>query len=329
MSSERFRIFGFDLIKTISIYLIIFYHLGGIYYGEIVNGKFYLPNLPKICSTVLASSVPLFLMVNGVLMLSRHWMYKQLIFRSAKVLFLLFFWKFLLQNLLCHELLLIEESMVHFWFLRSLSLIYCTQFLLSKYPNFRNFILCFLFLFPFIYNFVGDILVVFDPKLASSSLIHTGFFTLYSFLYYYLGKQLYAIEWSLKACILSISLGFLLINFEVVAMSNSLGILYDGVNSSFPTLGALALSAGLFQLLKNVKAPNCWMNTFVTFIGMNTMGIFIFHVPIIFVLRKFFPVFMEDLELFDAIVFSMIIMIFSAVISFFFRKRVSRFLLSI
>ena len=64
MQNSQNRIFGYDLIKTIAIFMIVFYHLGGIDIGTIESGKYFLPNFNQFVLSICAASVPLFLMVH-------------------------------------------------------------------------------------------------------------------------------------------------------------------------------------------------------------------------------------------------------------------------
>ena len=281
------RIFGFDLIKTIAIFMIVFYHLDGIDYGIIEPGKYYLPNLNKFISGFFASSVPLFLMVNGALIVPQKLHWKQLFLKSVHLLFLLFFWKFVLQYLISFRLLSIQETMGHFWFLATLSAIYLISISLDWCEKFRKIILFGLLFFPFAYNLLLDLLIFFYPSSSLHCLKHTGFFTLYSILYFYLGYILRAkkmkpvLMWGLVIS------GIFLINFEVMVMSNYYKVIYDGVNSSFRTLGALFLSVGFFMLLKDVVFKRTLINTFFSIIGRNTMSIYLFHVLFIFLVRYY------------------------------------------
>ena len=87
MPNSQDRIFGYDLIKTIAIIMIVFYHLGGIDYGDIETGHCYLPNLNKFFSALCAAGVPLFFMVNGALVIPRNLHWKLLLFKSFHLYF--------------------------------------------------------------------------------------------------------------------------------------------------------------------------------------------------------------------------------------------------
>ena len=232
--------------------MIVFYHLGGIDYGTIELGHFYLPNLNKFFSAFCAAGVPLFFIVNGALVIHKNMHWKQLLFKAFHLLFLLFFWKFVLQYIISTRLLGIKENMAHFWFLGTMSVVYLISIVLNKYIHLRLFFLSFLLLFPFLYNLFWDIYLFLFPSFDSFKITHIGFFTLYAILYYYLGDYIRNHQICSYYSLGLTLLGLILVNFEVVAMSNHFHVIYDGVNSSFPTLGALAISVGIFFLLKDV-----------------------------------------------------------------------------
>ena len=329
MPNSQDRIFGYDLIKTIAISMIVFYHLGGIDYGAIEPGHFYLPNLNKFFSALCAAGVPLFLMVNGALVIPRNLHWQQLLFKFFHLLFLFVFWKFVLQYLISFKLLAIEDKMVHFWFLCTLSIVYLMSIVLQKSTFLRHAVLVFLFLFPFCYNFLWNVVLFFAPSFDACTVVHTGFFTLYGVLYYYLGGSLRTRHTSSFYAIGLIVLGLLFVNFEVVAMTNHYHAIYDGVNSSFPTLGALSLSSGIFFLVKDVGVNEGILHQIVSFVGRNTMGIFIIHVLGIFLLRKYSPDTLFNINPIIPLSISLLIVLITASFSELLRKCNLRFLVSL
>lgn len=309
--------------------MIVFYHLGGIDYGAIEPGHFYLPNLNKFFSALCAAGVPLFLMVNGALVIPRNLHWQQLLFKFFHLLFLFVFWKFVLQYLISFKLLAIEDKMVHFWFLCTLSIVYLMSIVLQKSTFLRHAVLVFLFLFPFCYNFLWNVVLFFAPSFDACTVVHTGFFTLYGVLYYYLGGSLRTRQTSPFYAIGLIVLGLLLVNFEVVAMSNYYHAIYDGVNSSFPTVGALSLSSGIFFLVKDVGVNEGILHQIVSFVGRNTMGIFIIHVLGIFLLRKYSPDTLFNINPIIPLSISLLIVLITASFSELLRKCNLRFLVSL
>ena len=328
-SNSQKRIFGYDLIKTIAIFMIVFYHVGGIDYGTIIPGEYYLPNFNKTFSTLCAAGVPLLLMVNGALVVHKNPHWKLMLLKSAHLLFLLFFWKYVLQFLISNHLMNIKAEMVHFWFLSTLSIVYIVSVAFLRNYSLRKYVLAFLLIFPFLYNFLWDIYLFFSPTYDCFKITHTGFFTLYAILYFYLGDSMREKHISLICSLGLIVTGLLLVNFEVVVMSNHYGVIYDGVNSSFPTYGALAMSMGFFLLLKGVIIQNELIKVLVSFIGHNTMGIYLFHVLLIFSIRKYCLGWISGTNIFVSLFISILIIMISASISRFINNTKVGFLVNL
>lgn len=160
-----------------------------------IPGEYYLPNLAKFFSAFIAASVPLFLMVNVALIIPRKWTFRQATIHSARLILLCIFWKSLLQYLLCKGVFGIEEEMVHLGFLRTLAIIFLLVPFLTKYPLCRKVLIVLLLIFPFLSNFIGYLIAFFSPEKQLSSYAHTGIFTLYTILYFYLGWMLEDIRW--------------------------------------------------------------------------------------------------------------------------------------
>lgn len=107
-------------------------------------------------------------------------------------------------------------------------------------------------------------------------------------------------------------IGLILIYFEVYVYSNFYGKIYDGVNSSFPTIGALCVTIGIYQIMSSIKYNS--ESIFVkglSFLGGNCLGIYIFHLPLIIVFRDLYK---EELNILTAIAVSITIVILSSVI---------------
>lgn len=323
------RIFGYDLIKTIAIFMIVIYHLGGIDYGTIVSGEYYLPNVNKFFSAICAAGVPLFFMVNGALVIHKNPHWKQMVLKAVHLLFLLVFWKFVLQYLISNRLLNIKDDMVHFWFLGTLALVYLVSIVLQKYSHLRSFVLILLLIFPFLFNLFWDVFLFIFPAFDGIKITHTGFYTFYAILYFYLGDILRERHFISVCSIGLMVIGLLLVNFEVVAMSNHHRVIYDGVNSSFPSFGALAMSVGFFMFLKDQISSNDLIKKTVIFIGRNTMGIYMFHVLFIFMLRRFCPELFLVINPLASLLISSIIILITAFISHLFSQGKAAFLVNL
>lgn len=291
-------------------------------------GELYLPNLNKFLSSFCAVSVPLFFMVNGALILPRHLTLKQLLKKSVKLLLLFFFGKLVLQYLLCQQLFGIPHEMVHFWFLLTLAALYPICYLLDCCPLLKKSGLVLLLICPFITNFLGDISVFFFPSVELPHLAHTGLFTLYSLVYFYLGAKLKDYHISTIASLILLLVGLLLVNFELIAMSTYTKQVIDSGNALFPTIGAACMSISLFSLLQIKEFNNCYINGLLIFIGRNTIGIYMLHVLFLFWLRFFFSPSAIDLTLLFAISLSLFLMCFNAFIFWAIKKAIYKIQLS-
>ena len=287
MQNSKNRIFGYDLIKTIAIFWIVFYHLGGIDIGSIEMGTYYLPNINQFFLNFCAASVPLFLMVHGALVLPKQFNLMESILKALAMALLFLFGKVVLQYLISEKCLSIGEEMVHFWFLGTLGMVYLVSYLMNRWKWLKHIILLILIIYPFLSNLLFDCVVFFKPDSNFLVFGHDGLFTFYALTYFYLGFYLKEKSISYHYSLIAILGGLLLINFEVVALSNYYQIVFDGVNGSFPTIGALALSAGLFLLLKDSNSSKSIIRKLISLIGSQTMEIYLFHVLIIFLFRKY------------------------------------------
>lgn len=317
MQNSGTRIFGYDLIKTIAIFFIVFYHLGGIDIGEIEPGKYYYPNFNKFLLSFCAASVPLFLMVHGALILPKQLDFKKSILKAAKMFFLLLFGKVVLQQLVLEKCFFIEEKMVHFWFLGTLGMVYLVSCLMNIWKLLRHIVLSILIIYPFLSNFLFDCVVSFKPDSNFLIFGHDGFFTFYALIYFYLGYYLKHINLPPYFSFLTIVVGLLLINFEVITLSNYYREVFDGVNGSFPTFGAMTLSAGLFFIVKDASPTSKNIRNLIEKVGNNTMGVYLYHVLVILLLRKYAVC--GSLRLSSAIILSCLIVLVIAFFSHFIK----------
>ena len=290
--------------------MIVFYHLGGIDIGEIEPGNYYYPNLNKFILSFCAASVPLFLMVHGALILPKQLDFKKSILKAAKMLLLLLFGKVILQHVILNKLFSIEEEMVHFWFLGTLGMVYLASYVMNQSKWLCYFLLSLLVIYPFFSNLINDLIVFFRPDTKFIIIRHDGFFTLYALVYFYLGYYLRDKSISNYLVFIAIILGLLFINFEDFVMSNYFQIMFDNVNGSFPTIGALILSSGFFCLFKDFSINHFYLQKVVIIIGSNTLYIYLFHVLIILLLWKYTELDSNGLSLFSSLLFSCFLLLF-------------------
>ena len=89
-------------------------------------------------------------------------------------------------------------------------------------------------------------------------------------------------------------------------------MIYDGVNSSFPTIGALLLTWGIYSIFVKLKFNYNILTKYTSFLGQNCLGIYIIHMPLIFLFREYISV--EKTSPLIAIILTLIIITISSLI---------------
>ncbi len=277
------RYISLDIIKLLSACMIVFYHLDAyVNLGSFTDGVYNI-SFPQIVMCLCSCSVPLFFMVNGALMLNKEYTTEKVYIKAARVALIILVWQ-----------------IVEFpdWFMRTLIILFLLYPILNKLDKaknkiWRNLVMLALFVFPFLYNLImvgmqhwaPDFSVVILGKTLSLQTlpIKSGFFTLYSILYFLLGGIMFRKKLNNVISAISLLIGWALVIFDVIVSSNYSGTIQDGVNTCFPTVGALLISIGIFNLMRNFdnikseKFIGC-----VSKLGQYILPIYLFHVHIIF-----------------------------------------------
>lgn len=289
-SSPQKRVFGYDLLKALAMFMVVFYHLQMLDFSFVSN-VYYIPTFNKTIQLVCAAGIPLFFMVNGALTISNVISYKRVIHKISKLFFIAIFWTIILRCGVIGILLgngqpsSIFDFIDTYWFLFSLAYVYILNYLTQLLPKwFGNLLVIAIFSVTFINNFVWDIILFVNPSHVLPRWGHTGLFTLYGIVYSKLGAYLKNKKLSTPICIIIFIMGLALNFFTTTSMTNHEGVVYDGVNSSFPTLGAMFLSVGLFCLLRDVK-DHFWSSRLFKKVGINSCGVYIFHMVFILIIR--------------------------------------------
>lgn len=338
--SEKNRIIYYDLIKILATFMVCFYHLGMLDMGY-VQGVNYFPNKNKMILSFCAMSVPLFFMVNGSLILSKNYNFKQTMYRFIKIIFLYYVWIFIVgfttTTLLGEEYNISIAYIVsggnfytiHLWFLRTLAILtIITPFLKYIYEKNKKIlytIIILLLLCPFLYNYIVLLGRYYNIN-GLNNLDRTGIFTMYSVLYYILGKiisdyinknkilnQRYIVF-----ALLILFLGWFCVIIEVTLWTNINNVLFDGVNESFHTIGALLMSVGCFVLVSQIRIEKrCKLINIINLISSNIMGIYILHNIFTVLCRAIIE---TNISLILSIMLTILIMIITLVITIGFKK---------
>lgn len=286
------RVFGYDLIKAFAMFLIVLYHFNSVDFDQVPDDGWYIPNVTKFFYALCSAGVPLFFMVNGALLGSKLMTFRKCLEKSARLLFVAVLWTALFICILSPFIQgrgfpSVGEFKNYYWFLYTLSALYWINYILNKSKWLKMIVVAFLLVFPFLTNLVWDVIIAYNPNASIPNWGHTGVFTLYSVVYYYLGAFLSKKNLPIWLSLLSIIMGLLLVNGEVLVMSTHNHQVYDGVNACFPTVGAMMISIGVFTLLKKVRLNNMpKLRQALSLIGCSTIGIYVLHLFILLLVRE-------------------------------------------
>lgn len=327
------RIFGYDLMKAIAMTCVVIYHLGSLDFGKVPEVGYYLPNITKFFYSILACSVPLFFMVTGALVSNKEISFRKASIRVGKILFISAFWTIVFGYIL--NPIILGKDMPnawgfynYYWFMYSLAFLYVVHYALQASNKLKLIVVSLLLIVPFLSNFYWDIKVFILPDTTIPEWGHTGLFSLYSIVPFYMGGVMS--KYSVNKCwsIFLIVIGLLLVNFEVVAFSTHDNVVFDGVNHSFPTIGALCMAIGVFHLLREVQFVSYpKFSRVVMTIGSNTAGIYIFHMFFVSCVKEY--VFKQEMQHpFVVLACAFVIVSLTTVISLIIKKTRFKILLT-
>ena len=275
------RIFGYDILKALAAFLVVLYHVGMVDLGY-RDGQYYYPTLVQVIWLFTACGVPLFFMVNGALTVHRDYDLRKTAVKIGRLLFVGVFWGVVAIGMyvaLKHDKSYVSIGMVgYYWFLFTLAMLYVVNYVLSLLPGWCRWVVVgALLVYPFVTNLAWDLVTLHNPETHYLSW-RTGAFTFYGVVYLYAGDCLRnrrVGKWVVTVCAL---VGLALLGLEATALTNRIHHAFEGGNYCFPTIGALLLSSALFMWLcgcELLRFPR--FRQFVTFLGNNALGIYIFH----------------------------------------------------
>ena len=341
MNKTNSREISFDIIKIIATFLVLFYHLEIIDMGY-VQGEYYRASINYIITGVCAMSVPLFFMVHGALLLRKKYSIKVIMGRMIKLLTLLVIWSVIIfsstQGILVSGYyvsffkLIVSGSdyTTHLWFLRTMLILTLLLPILYKVYTYKYKILLqgiiiILLLCPFTYNLIILFANRFGWEYFSKYSI-TGVFTMYSVLYFLVGKIMYdsfkrnKVNGVLNKYVLPLLAtitGWTFIIYESVTWTNLIGDLHDNVNSCFPTMGALLLAVGVFRLILNINISNKRLVNIIKTISDNILGVYLLHYPITILVEEYLD---SEVPLMISLIIAILIFISIILVTMLIRK---------
>lgn len=291
------RLQWLDVMKAFAAFMVCFYHLTEhnqvVDFGHFENG-IYIPSIEKALYGILSASVPLFFIANGVALRLKERTWIQDLYGSLKLIVIAIVWglvcnvliRFIRTDTISFSLSDIIHQPHYFWYLPSLAVVYLFDAVWIKIKDFRYTSAFFylLLLFPFLSNLIFVILTYFNPDIQLPTWSHTGFFRLYSLVYVFMPVY-FPRSIAKKYLPLLLLSGIGLVLLEVVSYSTSQGVIYDGVNASFPTVGAMLIALSIYQVFRSIS-NHSWMN-FFSWLGRNCLGIYILHYPMIVLFNRY------------------------------------------
>ncbi|HEY4324706.1 MAG TPA: acyltransferase family protein [Mucilaginibacter sp.] len=317
---EKKRIFYYDLLKSIAIYLVCFYHFGAL---NIDFTKSAYPSLyfNYFLSGIASIGVPIFFMVNGALLLNKDYNIKNHIRKIVVVGTLYLVWGAITLAILTpvfgdhYSPLRFIKAIYntkdgrtnHLWFLLAIMYIYMLFPLIkSMYDKnekiYTYYLLALIFLFTFGITALNALLNSTGYLLNRSALINKdispfilfnpfGIYFSYSLVYFIVGgwiAKFYKNEY-LKAttCIFFFVISLFLLFLFGVMKTNVTGKVYDSVFYGYDSIMTLVMSITVFIICYKLEFKNSLFKNFITLISTNTLGIYFVHIPVGYLLENF------------------------------------------
>ncbi|MEF9919556.1 MAG: acyltransferase family protein [Erysipelotrichaceae bacterium] len=297
----RKREVSIDLIKIIASFAVICLHLIDIPSNNIDRWVYYLSGC----------AIPLLLMVNGYLLLNKEKItFKRQTIKSLRMLGIVFLWCFIF-SILNFTMkgswvnpievftlgLMQKGNMWQFWFIGTLVLLHFFLPILHKLfiqPKTALLITILCFVICFGTDIVNVLFVAIDKPLVQSYVPQT--FRLWNhFAYFFLGgflgkpeiKEIIKSEVKVwKHVLILIVMTIIVVNYETFMGASYYGTTYAEFfyDNAFVMIWVVVL----FTLLYRIQIKNNGISKFVSYISVNTFGVYVMHVYLMNLMQTFF-----------------------------------------
>jgi surface polysaccharide O-acyltransferase-like enzyme len=342
------RIIYLDWVKSLAIFLVLFYHFNPMNLNYTPE-KMFVWNFNYFVTTLSVMGVPLFFMVNGALMLDRKPLLRKHVHKVLKLIFLLIIWKFITVlilnskfdnegNIIDYINLLVTNSfpgidIVHFWFMNALISLYLILpfFQLAYQSNKKliHYIVAVLLIFPFVINLglhINDYLMwKYENKIFKigdlNVLSSFGTYS-YAFTYFLLGgilkdifqrKQARRFRW---ASLIIFIFSWYLLSLTGSILTNVYSSYYDTVYYGYSSIFTILMALSTFYFFSGIQ----FNNRLNTHIASETLGIYFLHWIIGYYISEHFFSYLNPESLINNILKSVILLIFSLAASIFIKK---------
>ena len=307
---EKGRIQYFDILKAISIFLVVFCHI------VILKYDGYLDNISML---VCWMAVPCFLLVNVAILLNKkldlkkHYKKVLLIYIVNiiwKIIYLLFYVcinKFDLVNVSKFDLLkyiflfgnLKNINTDHFYFIKALLAIYIIfPIIHCSFNDEKNgkknlgIILIFIIIFTYGINIIEFIVkyIIKDNRMTFTEIkdvflfgkyaIFLLFFVLGGYIHFY-REKIEKIKHRKLICILAICISLILLAVSKYIINGTFQWKGIYLQNGYDNIATCILSIAFFILVQNLSIKNKYLSKVFTEIGSSTLGIYYIHIPIL------------------------------------------------
>lgn len=314
LQKNKQRIAYIDLLKLIAVFIVITLHNGTWHTDFISSGNF--ANVFQYGIRLVSEGVPLFLLVNGFLLLPRKFQLKKHLIRTLNIFIIIIIWSVIFDLFFS----VLEGSTITFnsvldtvlntqigdprtgvlWFLQSLFVIYLF-FPIVKYIYDTNFNLFkYLLLILLISRYTVSLFSIVSGA-TSNPIFDSLFFVVQQYslnignsiylIYFMVGGYLFKQKDNLKyayvliaaICSFAVSLGV------GIFLSNKNGATYTP-NYLYSQITLLVILVALFLTCSKIPLKNNTINKILAIFGDNTMGIYLLHRIIIVLLNEYVPV---------------------------------------
>lgn len=345
---ESRRVYNYDLIKAVAIFLICLYHYGTIS-NDIVHYPSYSNYFLYFISGVSSIGVPLFLLVNGAILLNRSYDLKKHLIKTGTVFLLLVFWSTV--TLLLTEtnennitpftkfiktVFFFEQHRTrHLWFLQAIIYLYLLfPFIKALYdlkePKYTYYLMAIAFVFTFgnevATNLINTIGYFFGIGSLKNREIYIFdyinpfyFYCSFSLVYFImgglLGKYIKAIPYNAYLYWGLFLLSLLMLFGLGVIKSSGQNEIYDTVWEGYDTIMTLIMSLVVFLVCMKEPITSECLKDILHLIGSNTLGIYFIHVPVGFWLTEYYKSFTFSAYMMMDFIYSLLLLLLSLAVT--------------
>ena len=306
MNNIKKRYDYLDLLKCIAMLMVVSLHTG-LWHTNFIATKS-IGSFVQYCIRMLCEGVPIFVLVNGFLLINKNIEIKKHCKKMLKILFLLVFWSvvsYILFNLISKNSMslkgMIDNTLTlnisnkyngPLWFLQNLLMLYFVYPIISyTYRNNKNYYY-YLFVIVTFFTFIGGLLTSIDNLgfkffsnisvfINSINPLQNGIFIFYFMLGGVLHDKIELLNVRKNKMIIII-IG--LIVYILSVLFTWYIFMYKNVsfvdNYLYRRLALAIIICGIFTIVWSYKNKGRLYNKLILSIGENTLGIFLIHVPI-------------------------------------------------